>query len=576
MQHECCKESAEDTLFSTALAALNSPLHQAITHADFEKTNRRRKYTVSDMRTYLQRIGLPFDDPKHCRNIIHITGTKGKGSTAAFCDSICRHAYGYRVGLFTSPHLVHICERIRIDGQPVSTQIFGKAYWNVRHHLENWKDNNFSSTNEKNNNDDLPILPGFFRMILLVALDIFASLSQPIQVLVLEVGMGGRYDCTNIFDHTATNTVCGVTLIDYDHVRILGSTLEQIAWEKGGIFLQNKDCNTSCYTQRPLDSETCVDEGIEEEGGIIDEHKYDHGNNKLFSIESNRPSVLKILQKCALNEGMGSKLSICRLGDHTLPDTFLGLAGTHQRINAELAISMCRSLQKFLMKEDSCDIDVESNRQKFYQALGMTILPGRCQTINYFNTEKTLKLILRCDGAHTHESIKACLEWFQDMSGYKGSQGIKGKRVMIFNCSHERDPVSLLRLAKIVHNNQPLFHRVYFCPLSSRPSPIDKLPMHVLLKQCGVYLDENQQHLPSTWTETLALIWKALCHDDDVGNLLKEKDENIHSNMTVEETLSDIRLWASSFRSNQDSIQVDVCVMGSLYLVGSVLSAVEG
>jgi len=195
MGPECWIDSAEDTLlFSTALAALHSPVHQAMTPQDFEKTHRRRKYTVSDMRQYLYRIGLPHDHPRHCHNIIHITGTKGKGSTAAFCDSICRHAYGHRVGMFTSPHLIHICERIRIDGKCASPQVFGKSYWNVRHKLEGWK-NTHGNGSSPDDEDDIPILPGFFRMILLVALDIFASLSDPIQVLVLEVSMGGRYDC---------------------------------------------------------------------------------------------------------------------------------------------------------------------------------------------------------------------------------------------------------------------------------------------------------------------------------------------------------------------------------------------
>lgn len=149
--------------FESAVNALYSSDHQASTPEAIAQTAQRRTQTISDMRVYLQRIGLlssllnnttsAFQNTR----LIHITGTKGKGSTACLCETMLRRGALLRTGLFTSPHLVDIRERIRINGLPVSKQVFSKAYWTLRRRLETHADGG-----------DLPVLPGYFRMLTLM------------------------------------------------------------------------------------------------------------------------------------------------------------------------------------------------------------------------------------------------------------------------------------------------------------------------------------------------------------------------------------------------------------------------
>lgn len=169
-------DSKEQT-FETAVEALYSPLHQSATKEAIEAAAARRTHTVGDLRTYLQRIGMPQTATTAVfasKRLVHITGTKGKGSTACLCESILRNAYGFKTGLFTSPHLVDIRERIRINGQPVSKSVFGQVYWELRERL----DANCDDEGDRNDDDDddekqkqlpqLPKLPGYFRMLTLM------------------------------------------------------------------------------------------------------------------------------------------------------------------------------------------------------------------------------------------------------------------------------------------------------------------------------------------------------------------------------------------------------------------------
>ena len=154
-------EASSTDNFETAVAALYSPLHQSVTREAIQAAAQRRTRTIEDMRTFLQRIQMS-DSWTNQRRLIHITGTKGKGSTACLCESILRRAYGQRTGLFTSPHLVDIRERIRINGMPVSKRVFGQVYWELRRRLEAF------SNNDDDDDSGLPLLPGYFRMLTLM------------------------------------------------------------------------------------------------------------------------------------------------------------------------------------------------------------------------------------------------------------------------------------------------------------------------------------------------------------------------------------------------------------------------
>lgn len=306
----------DDTMYQSAVDALLSPTHQSKTKEEIMAASKRRTKTISDMRYYWSKIvngrtGTTTATTKETKHsfppMIHVTGTKGKGSTCCFVESILRH-HGYRTGLFTSPHLLDIRERIRIDGRPIHRHDFADAYWSVRRSLEG---NNHSRDDDISNDDPPPTLPGYFRMLTLMAYYVFAyQRRHKLDVWIVEVGMGGRYDATNFFDdHCFQTKICGVTLLDYDHVRILGDTLEKIAWEKGGIFAVDKTSTTN-VSPRPCElSEKEEDEDDPTiEKSDIDDDSNEQLTSRLFILDNNTQGVVRMMKCCARIEGEQSKL----------------------------------------------------------------------------------------------------------------------------------------------------------------------------------------------------------------------------------------------------------------------------
>jgi len=147
--------------------------------------------------------------------VIHVAGTNGKGSTCAMLARICQ-AQGWRTGLYTSPHLLSLRERFQIDGTCISDAVLCAKLNHIRTHVRNWEPH-----------------PTFFEIATVLALDWFQQ--ERAQVVVLETGMGGRLDATNIL----TPAVSVITPIGLDHQSYLGDTLEKIAAEKAGIFKPN-------------------------------------------------------------------------------------------------------------------------------------------------------------------------------------------------------------------------------------------------------------------------------------------------------------------------------------------------
>lgn len=143
---------------------------------------------------------------------LHVAGTNGKGSTCAMLDSICRAA-GLKTGLFTSPHLVTFRERIRLDGEMISEADVAAGLTAIRKLTADWEHS-----------------PTFFEITTALALRWFQD--RGAEIVVLETGMGGRLDATNV----VTPAVSVITSIDFDHQQYLGDTLAAIAGEKGGIF----------------------------------------------------------------------------------------------------------------------------------------------------------------------------------------------------------------------------------------------------------------------------------------------------------------------------------------------------
>ena len=168
-----------------------------------------QKLGLETMHELLGQLGRPDRDLQ----FIHIAGTNGKGSVAAMCSSVLARA-GYRTGLYTSPHLVSLCERFQINGQPIAAAEVVRLVEKLRPRLESAQ----------------PRPATFFEAVTILALEYFRE--QKVEVVVWETGLGGRLDATNV----VTPRVSVITNIAFDHMQYLGSTLELIAGEKAGII----------------------------------------------------------------------------------------------------------------------------------------------------------------------------------------------------------------------------------------------------------------------------------------------------------------------------------------------------
>jgi dihydrofolate synthase/folylpolyglutamate synthase len=160
-----------------------------------------REYNLRTVRRMLARVG----NPHLTLDVIHVAGTKGKGSVCLMLDALLR---GRRPGLFTSPHLVDMLERIQVDGRPISRAAFASALGRVAP----------------------PFRCTYFELMTAAAFDVFAR--RKVGAAIVEVGLGGRLDTTNV----VRPRVCVINAVDYDHMDKLGNTLAEIAAEKAGII----------------------------------------------------------------------------------------------------------------------------------------------------------------------------------------------------------------------------------------------------------------------------------------------------------------------------------------------------
>jgi dihydrofolate synthase/folylpolyglutamate synthase len=169
------------------------------------------KFDLGRMGQFLELLGNPQNDYP----VVHVAGTKGKGSVCALCASGLRAA-GYRVGLYTSPHLQDYAERIQVDGQPISHDELVALLEEIKPSIEKVHElTTFEIT---------------------TALAFLYFSRKKVQAAVVEVGLGGRLDATNLVDPA----VSVITTLSYDHMAVLGDTLDKIATEKAGIIKPSK------------------------------------------------------------------------------------------------------------------------------------------------------------------------------------------------------------------------------------------------------------------------------------------------------------------------------------------------
>lgn len=302
-----------------------------------------------------------LDDPQRTYRVVHVTGTNGKTSTSRIIESLVR-AHGLRTGLFTSPHLERFTERIMIDGEPIADAAVADAWDEVAPFVE-IVDAELAEAGEE------PLT--FFE--LLTALAFVAFSDAPVDVAVIEVGMGGSWDSTN----TADGDVAVFAPIDMDHADRLGGTIAEIATVKAGII---KDGAAVVSARQDAAAERVLRAAAAERGATI------AFEGEGFDLTADHMAV-------------GGQLIAVRGLAGNYGDLYLPMYGEHQAHNAALAIAAVESLLGAATQPISGDVLTEG--------LGEATSPGRLQLIGIAPT-------VIVDGAHNPHGARALAKALRD------------------------------------------------------------------------------------------------------------------------------------------------------------------
>lgn len=332
-------------------------------------------FDLSRMEALLERLGRPQDRFRS----VHIAGTKGKGSTAATVESVLRAA-GFRTGLYTSPHLHTWRERIRLDSELIPKATLVELVDRTREAIE--------------------ATPGITAFEIMTAIAFLYFAEAGVEWAVLEVGLGGRLDATNVV-HPA---VCGITSLSYDHVELLGHTLSLIAWEKAGIIKAGV----------PVVSAPQMPEAM----GVIHRVCADTGA-RLVTVGEDW-----IWEGHEINLH-GQTLTVRRQSDGlTLSDLQIGLLGRHQLVNATTAVALVEELM---------GQGVAVSQDALRQGLANASWPGRFEVL-----QKQPVVVI--DSAHNRDSalkLRAALEAAFPRPAH-------GRLALIFGASADKDIAGML------------------------------------------------------------------------------------------------------------------------------------
>jgi dihydrofolate synthase/folylpolyglutamate synthase len=349
------------------------------TLSDFERLRivryTNQNFDLDRMRTLLRKLGNPQDQYRS----VHVAGTKGKGSTCVMIAAMLK-ACGYKVGLYTSPHLVDIRERIQINGDMIRHADFARLLKMVQPIV----------------NRSRPV-PTYFDVLTAVAFKYFAE--QKIDIAVVETGMGGRLDSTNVIKPEVT----AITSISRDHMAQLGTTLSQIATEKAGIFKHGVPAVTVIQSQ---DAEDALKRVAEKVGAPLDIT----GKTVEFSYRFEATRML------------GPHNRVCLTTPNTrFEHLAVPLVGDHQAINCGLALSVMDKLKSR---------GLAINDLRAMEGLSKVTIPGRMEMVN-----QTPRVLV--DGAHNAASIDALMKAI-------GQHIPCDSIVVIFGCCGDKDVAGML------------------------------------------------------------------------------------------------------------------------------------
>ena len=340
-----------------------------LSFADFERTSKTRREAEQFALTRITSLLRRLDRPQDGRTTVHVAGSKGKGSSAALIESICRAA-GLRTGLFTSPDLHSKAERIRIDGEPLSESAFADLAERLRPVID----------------EELAEDPGRLSMFeILTAMGFVAFRDAEVDVQIVEVGLGGRLDTTNVFGEKAVGVI---TALSREHTDVLGDSMEKIAAEKAGILT----AGTRVSVMGPQRSEPAAK--------IVREHAADVPLPLVDVASAYRwePAGTESLRREDAPDSLGQWFRLQRLdvaGNAVDAGLFLlGLLGSHQIENAVTAIAVVDALR---------DQGVRIGDAAVHTGLASVIWPARMEIVG----REPWWLI---DCAHNEESVERVLE----------------------------------------------------------------------------------------------------------------------------------------------------------------------
>lgn len=318
-----------------------------------------------------------LDDPQSVMPLIHVAGSKGKGSVCEMLTS-CLGANGYAVGLYTSPHLVCVRERVRIGPEPIGEPAFTRLLAKVRAAADSVEDSHGAAT--------------YFECVTALAFLYFAE--QAVDAAVIEVGLGGRLDSTNII----TPAVCGITSIQREHTALLGDTIEQIAREKAGIMKRGVPCLTVPQAEPVI-------EVFEEVAGRV---------GATLGVLGREIEFTKRFESA---HAMGPHTRVCVTTDGLAYEHLpVPLEGEHQAENCGLALAILQQLAR---------LGFECVERSVALGLATTPRNGRLEVV----WDKPRIII---DGAHTGESVRCLINAI-------GAHVRSDSMVVIFGCAADKD-----------------------------------------------------------------------------------------------------------------------------------------
>jgi dihydrofolate synthase/folylpolyglutamate synthase len=339
------------------------------TYADVERALLAR-WPETRLDPTLARIKALVDllgDPQTAYPVIQLTGTNGKTSTGIMIDTLLR-GLGLRTGRFTSPHLESMTERISLDGAPIEPDAFVRTYTDVAPYLE-----------VVDRSGPHPL--SYFETITGMAYAAFSD--APVDVAVVEVGMGGRWDATNVVDAQ----VAVVTPIAVDHAHYLGDRPEAIAEEKAGII---KPDSFVVLAPQPVEAAEVLLRRVAEVGATAAREGVE------FGVLSRQP-------------GVGGQLVTLRGLAREYDEIFLPLYGAYQAHNAALALA---AVEAFV---GGIELDIDAVRESF----GQVVAPGRLEVVRRSPT-----IVL--DAAHNPAGCEATMEAMQEAFAFSPLIGVVG------------------------------------------------------------------------------------------------------------------------------------------------------